>query len=60
MVEAFFGDHAIPYAVLYDSLGSFPALASYGSVIVGLYGYGEKQPTWQGYAVRFGAAMPSP
>ena len=28
MVKAFFGDNAIPYALLYDQLGSFLALAT--------------------------------
>ncbi len=38
MVEAFFGEQAISYAVLYDQLGSFLALATYGSLILALYG----------------------
>jgi predicted permease len=38
MVSAFFGEQAIPYAVLYDQLGSFLALATYGSVVIALYG----------------------
>ncbi len=45
MVKAFFGDHAIPYAVLYDQLGSFLALATYGSFILAFYGPGENSPT---------------
>lgn len=45
MVKAFFGDQAIPYAVLYDQLGSFLALATYGSFILAYYGSGEKRPT---------------
>lgn len=45
MVKAFFGDGAIPYALLYDQLGSFPALAVYGTLIVALYGTGEDRPT---------------
>lgn len=46
MVKAFFGEQAIPYALLYDQLGSFLALATYGSLIVALYGAGAK-PTLQ-------------
>ncbi len=42
MVRAFFGEEGIPYAVLYDQLGSFLALATYGSVVLALYGSGEK------------------
>ncbi len=45
MVKAFFGDQAIPYAVLYDQLGSFLALAIYGSLILAFYGSGESRPT---------------
>lgn len=45
MVKAFFGDHAISYAVLYDQLGSFLALATYGSLILALYGRKEIKPT---------------
>ena len=41
MVKAFFGDGALPYALLYDQVGSFLALAVYGSLIVALYGPGE-------------------
>jgi predicted permease len=45
MVKAFFGDTAIPYALLYDQLGSFLALATYGSLILALYGTGKSNPT---------------
>lgn len=45
MVQAFFGDQAIPYALLYDQLGSFLALATYGSLILALYGTGKTAPT---------------
>ena len=45
MVKAFFGDHAIPYALLYDQLGSFLALATYGSLILAVYGREETKPT---------------
>ncbi|MBF0329206.1 MAG: AEC family transporter [Nitrospirae bacterium] len=47
MVRAFFGDQAIPYAVLYDQLGSFLALATYGSLILAIYGTGKNRPTIQ-------------
>ncbi len=42
MVETFFGESAINYALLYDQLGSFLALAIYGSFIVAIYGTNEK------------------
>lgn len=45
MVEVFFGSHAVSYAVLYDQLGSFLALATYGSVVIAFYGTGESKPT---------------
>ncbi len=38
MVKAFFGEGAISYAVIYDQLGSFLALATYGALILALYG----------------------
>jgi predicted permease len=50
MVKAFFGDAAIPYALLYDQLGSFPALALYGTLIVSAYGPGEGRPGPAGVA----------
>lgn len=48
MVKAFFGEQAIPYAVLYDQLGSFLALATYGSIVLALYGTGEISPSLVG------------
>ncbi|RJR18761.1 MAG: AEC family transporter [Nitrospiraceae bacterium] len=47
MVQAFFGDQAVPYALLYDQLGSFLALATYGSLVLALYGTGTTSPTLQ-------------
>jgi hypothetical protein len=46
MVRAFFGEAAVPYAVLYDQFGSFLALATYGSLILALYGSSGSSPTW--------------
>ncbi|TAN44076.1 MAG: AEC family transporter [Nitrospirae bacterium] len=45
MVRAFFGEQAIPYAVLYDQLGSFLALSTYGSSVLALYGTGNSRPS---------------
>lgn len=45
MVQAFFGENGVSYAVLYDQLGSFLALATYGAVILALYGSGTKPST---------------
>ncbi|MEN8135931.1 MAG: AEC family transporter [Thermodesulfobacteriota bacterium] len=47
MVNAFFGEQAISYAVIYDQLGSFLALATYGTVVIAIYGGGGVKPTWQ-------------
>jgi hypothetical protein len=48
MVNAFFGEQAISYAVIYDQLGSFLALATYGTVVIAVYGGGGAgKPTWQ-------------
>ena len=45
MVEQFFGDSGIPYAILYDQFGSFLALSTYGTVILALYGgMGKPRP----------------
>ncbi len=43
IVRAFLGEQAVPYALVYDQLGSFLALATYGSVILAFYGKGESQ-----------------
>ncbi|MFH1215112.1 MAG: AEC family transporter [Pseudomonadota bacterium] len=45
MVRAFFGEQGIPYAVLYDQLGSFIGLATYGSLVIALYGQTGDKPT---------------
>ncbi|MCI5143816.1 MAG: AEC family transporter, partial [Candidatus Electrothrix sp. ATG1] len=45
MVQAFFGEESIPYALVYDQLGSFLGLATYGSLILALYGTGDNQPS---------------
>jgi len=37
MVRAFFGEKGVAYAMLYDQLGSFLALATYGTIIIALY-----------------------
>lgn len=45
MVKAFFGEGGIPYALLYDQFGSFLALATYGSLVLALYGTAGERPT---------------
>lgn len=37
-VEQLLGTDHLPYAIIYDQLGSFLALATYGAVIAGVYG----------------------
>jgi len=37
-VEQLLGPGHVPYAIIYDQLGSFLALATYGAVIAGVYG----------------------
>jgi len=45
MTRAFFGESAVPYALLYDQLASFLALATYGSLVLALYGKGSSRPS---------------
>jgi predicted permease len=42
-VQALFGPAGVPYAVLYDQLGTFLALAVYGAVVLAFFG-GEGKP----------------
>lgn len=52
MVQAFFGEQAVPYALLYDQLGSFPAVVTYGSLVVAVYAQGGIRPTLWSIAQR--------
>lgn len=45
MVGTFFGQDLVLYALLYDQLGSFLALATYGSLIIALYGTAGDKPS---------------
>ncbi len=38
LIELFYGGNYVPYALLYDQLGSFLILSTYGSLIAGIYG----------------------
>ncbi len=38
IIPVFFGRDGIPYGIMYDQLGSFLALATYGAAIAGMYG----------------------
>ncbi|MBF0422326.1 MAG: AEC family transporter [Magnetococcales bacterium] len=47
MIEALFGQEWVPYGVLYDQLGSFLALSTYGALVVGFHQAGSNQtPTF--------------
>lgn len=43
MVEAFFGAAGLPYAVIYDQVGSFIALAFFATLFAAIYGNRENQ-----------------
>lgn len=43
MVESFFGGDHVSYALLYDQLGTFLALATYGTIIIAVYSEKEGQ-----------------
>lgn len=45
MVEAFFGSHALPYAIIYDQAGSFMALAIYSTLLAAVFNPDTKRPT---------------
>jgi malate permease and related proteins len=45
MVEAFFGDLALPYAMIYDQAGSFLALATYSTILAAWYNPNAATPT---------------
>ncbi|THB81377.1 MAG: AEC family transporter [Desulfobacteraceae bacterium] len=40
-VSAFFGDHNLGYAIIYDQLGTFFALSVFGTIVVSVYGSGS-------------------
>lgn len=41
MIQGLLGESAVPYAIIYDQVGSFVALSTYGSLIVALYSQDE-------------------
>ncbi len=53
MVRAFFGEKAVAYAMLYDQLGSFLALSTYGTFIIALFSDNDAEgPSLQQIAVK--------
>tara|TARA_B100000683_G_C12437274_1_gene534440 strand:+ start:279 stop:1196 length:918 start_codon:yes stop_codon:yes gene_type:complete len=57
MVEVFFGSKALPYAILYDQMGSFLALALYSPLILFIYGQ-EKSPSLVKLVKKIGGFLP--
>ena len=45
VVQAFFGEAGVPYAVVYDQLGSFLGLAILGNIILAIFAKGDRQAT---------------
>jgi len=61
LVEAWLGPEALPFAVLYDQLGSFLALATWGSFVALHYApqtEGQVRPTVTGVALRVATFPP--
>ncbi len=52
MTEALFGSSAMPYAVVYDQVGSFIALATYVTVVAALYSPTAAKPTLKGITIK--------
>ncbi|MGI5309345.1 AEC family transporter [Rheinheimera sp. WS51] len=52
MTEALFGPEAMPYAVVYDQVGSFIALATYATIIAAIYSPSATKPTLKNIVVK--------
>lgn len=52
MTEALFGSEAMPYAVIYDQVGSFIALATYVTIVAALYSPTAAKPTLHGILLK--------
>lgn len=57
LVQAWFGEAGMPYAIIYDQLGTFVALTVYGSFVLSRYGHGA-EPTLAGILRRIAAFPP--
>lgn len=57
LVQAWFGEAGMPYAIIYDQLGTFVALTVYGSFILSRYGHGA-EPSLRGIMRRIGSFPP--
>lgn len=51
LTRALIGEHALPYAVVYDQFGSFLILSTFGLWVVARYGGGQR-PGWRDMAAR--------
>lgn len=52
MTEALFGSAAMPYAVIYDQVGSFVALATYVTIVAALYSPTASQPSMRAIVIK--------
>jgi len=52
LVQSFFGSAGMPYAMVYDQLGSFLALASYAVVIAAIYSPQVERPSARAIVLR--------
>ena len=52
MTEALFGSAAMPYAVVYDQVGSFIALATYVTIVAALYSPTASQPSMRAIVIK--------
>ncbi|HVK50409.1 MAG TPA: AEC family transporter [Pseudoxanthomonas sp.] len=57
MVRALLGEHALPYAVVYDQFGTFVLLSTFGLYVLAKYG-GDEPPTFKLIARRIAAFPP--
>lgn len=52
MVQVFYGEAAVPFALMYDQLGSFLALSIYGSIVLAIYAQNSKKITTKSVLVK--------
>ena len=57
LTRALVGDHALPYAVVYDQFGTFMILSTFGLWVLARYG-GEQTPSARGMALRMAKFPP--
>lgn len=52
MIEAFFGGDYLPYALIYDQVGSFVALATYSTILAAAYSPSAEKATLQSMSLK--------